>query len=136
MSKGDCHASFHKGIIGFSVNSGFLRCRSRTGCRRRWCWYWRHRWYRGRQRRWTRWYGDSDAKWKRHYRFNVRDIAAEHNGNVVRKFAAENEYRDYRDDGHTCLSERTEEALLTALLGARRRLALANSVALPQVAGS
>jgi hypothetical protein len=94
---------------------------------------------RGRQRRWTRWYGDSDAKWKRHYRFNVQDIAAEHNGNVVRKFAAENEYRDYRDyrdDGHTWLSERTEEALLTALLGAGRRQALANSVALSQVAGS
>ncbi len=39
------------------------------------------------------------------------------NGNVVRRFAAENEYRDYRDDGHTCLSQRNEEALLTASLG-------------------
>lgn len=116
MGKGDCHASCHKELIGFSVNFGGLRCRLRTGCRRWWCrWYGRRRRYRERQRRWTRWNGNSDAKWKRHDRFNVRDVGVEHNGNVVRPCAAENEYGD---DGRACLiSQRNKEALLTALLG-------------------
>jgi hypothetical protein len=97
---GDCHASFHKGPVGFSVYPGSLRCCSRTGCGRRRRRYWRHWWHCGIQRRWTRWNGDSDAERKRYYRFNVRDITVEHNGNVVRRFAAENEYRGYREDGH------------------------------------
>jgi hypothetical protein len=118
MSHGDCHASFHKPVVGVSVNFGILRCRSRNGCRRRWRGYGRRRRHRGRQRRWTRWNGDSDAKGQRHYRFNLRDIGFEQNGNVVRQRSAENEYGD---DGHACLSERNKEALLTALFGARRR---------------
>jgi hypothetical protein len=34
--------------------------------------------------------GNGNAKWKRHYRFNVRGVGFEQNGNVIRKFADEN----------------------------------------------
>jgi hypothetical protein len=111
--QGDCHASCHKGIVGFSVNSGVLRCRLRAGCGR-WRWYGRRRRRSRRQRRWTGRNGVSDAQWKRHYRFDIRDRGFKYDGSVAKKRAAENEYGD---DGRACLRQRNKEALLTALLG-------------------
>ena len=118
----------HCATLRLVINFGLLRCPLPAGCRRWWRWYWRCRWYRGRQRRWTGWNGDGNAKWKRHYQCNVRGVGFEHNGNVVWQFADENEYGD---DGLACLSQRNEEALLTAVLVLRRPSALGTSAELP-----
>lgn len=110
LGEGDCHASCHKGTIGFSVNFGALRCRLRPGRRQRR--YGRRRRHSGRQWRWTRWNWNNNSKWKRHYRFNIHDVAPEHNGNIVRRCAAENECGK---DGRACLSQRNKETLLRTL---------------------